>query len=118
MFDFSNYKELVGWMDIVLVGWIRDNAKKYDSFQDMIDDIDAIPLGFDIVNNGYKSAFESFVRAARTSEDVWDIMKETLLEYGKINFGLIVDRMYRQFLLHCISNDTEGYRRIWDKYHG
>lgn len=118
MCDFKDYKKFVDWMDIVLVDWIKDNARKYESFQDMVDDIDAIPLGFDIVNDGYKSAFESFVRAARTSEDAWNIMKETLLEYGKIDFGLIVDRLYRQFLLHYISEDIEGCERIWNKYHG
>lgn len=118
MFDFRNYKELVDWADTVLVGWIRDNAKKYESFQDMIDNTDAIPLGFDIVVDSYKSAFESFVRAARTSEDAWDIMKDILLEYVKIDFGLMVDRMYRQFLLYCIIDDVKGYKRIWRKYHG
>lgn len=117
MFDFKNYKELVDWADMVLVYWIRYNAKKYDGFQDMVDDIDAIPLGIDIANDGYKSAFESFVRAARTSEDAWNIMKGTLLEYGKTDFGPMVDNMYRQFLLHCISDDIEGYERIWNKYH-
>lgn len=118
MFDFRNYNELVDWADTVLVGWIKDNAKKYDSFQDMVSDIDVIPLGFDILNDGYKSAFEAFVWAARISEDVWNLMKDTLLEYDKSDFGLMVDRMYRQFLLHCISNDIEGYKRIWSKYHG
>jgi len=114
MFDFRNCKELVDWADTILVDWIKDNAKKYDGFQDMVDDIDAIPLGF----SDYTSAFEAFVWAARTSEDVWNIMKDILLEYDKIDFGLMVDRMYRQFLLHCISNDIEGYKRIWRKYHG
>lgn len=117
MFDFKNYKELVGWADTILVGWMRYNAKKYDGFQDMVDDIDAIPLGIDIANDGYKSAFESFVRAARTSEDAWDIMKETLLEYSKIDFGLMVDRMYRQFFWYYISCDIDGFKRIWNKYH-
>lgn len=114
MFDFRNCKELVDWADTILVGWIKDNAKKYESFQDMVDDIDAIPLGF----SSYTSAFEAFVWAARTSEDVWNIMNDILLEYDKINFGLMVDRMYRQFLLYCISCDIEGYERIWSKYHG
>ena len=114
MFDFRNCKELVDWADMVLVYWIRYNAKKYDSFQDMVDGIDAIPLGF----SDYTSAFEAFVWAARTSEDVWDIMKDILLEYGKIDFGLMVDRMYRQFLLRCIICDADGYKRIWSKYHG
>lgn len=114
MFDFRNYKELVDWADTVLVGWIRYNAKKYDSFQDMIDDIDAIIFCF----SNYIGAFESFVRAARTSEDAWNIMKGTLLEYGKTDFGPMIDNMYRQFLLHCISDDIEGYERIWNKYHG
>lgn len=118
MCDFKDYKKLVDWMDIVLVDWIKDNAKKYDGFQDMVDDIDAIPLGFDILNDGYKSAFEAFVWAARTSEDVWNIMKGTLLEYGKTDFGLMVNNMHRQFLLHCINSDIEGYKRIWCKYHG
>lgn len=117
MFDFTNYNELVDWADTVLVDWIKDNAKKYDGFQDMVDDIDAIPIGINFVNDGYKSAFESFVRAARTSEDAWAIMKDILLESGNPDFGLIVDNMYRQFLLHCINSDIEGYRRIWDKYH-
>lgn len=118
MCDFKDYKKLVDWMDIVLVDWIKDNAKKYDGFQDMVDDIDAIPLGFDILNDGYKSAFEAFVWAARTSEDVWNIMNDILLVYDKINFGLMVDRMYRQFLLYCIIDDVKGYKRIWNKYHG
>lgn len=114
MFDFRNCKELVDWADTILVDWIRDNAKKYESFQDMVDDIDAIPLGF----SSYTSAFEAFVWAARTSEDVWNIMKGTLLEYGKTDFGLMVNNMHRQFLLHCINNDIERYKRIWCKYHG
>lgn len=118
MFDFKNYKELIDRADMILVDWMKDNAKKYKSFQDMIDDIDAIPLGFDIVMDGYKDAFESFVRAARTSEYTWSLLKDVLLEYGKTDFGLMVDRMYRQLLLHCISGDIEGYEMIWDKYHG
>lgn len=113
MFDFRNYKELVDWADFILCDWIMGDASDYDSFQDMVDDIDAAPI-----SEEYIGAFELFVRAARTSEDVWNIMKGTLLEYGKIDFGLMVDRMYRQFLLHCISCDTEGYKRIWNKYHG
>lgn len=117
MCDFRDYKKLVDWMDIVLVDWIKDNAKKYDSFQDMIDSIDAIPLGFDIVNDGYIDAFESFVRASRTSEDAWNIMKETLLKYGKTDFSLMVNRLYREFLIHCISGNIEKYKRIWSKYH-
>lgn len=117
MFDFKNCKELVDWADTILVDWIKDNAKKYDGFQDMVDDIDTIPLGINFVIGGNTSAFEAFVWAARTSEDAWNIMKETLLEYGKTDFGPMVDNMYRQFLLHCISDDIEGYERIWNKYH-
>lgn len=113
MFNFKDYKKLVDWADFILCDWIMGDASDYESFQDMVDDIDAVPI-----SEEYIDAFESFVRAARTSEDAWNIMKETLLEYGKTDFGPMVDNMYRQFLLHCISNDIEGYERIWNKYHG
>lgn len=116
MFDCRNYNELVDWMDMVLVGWIRYNAKKYEGFQDMVDNIyvDAIPLVF----SNYIGIFESFVRAARTSEDVWNIMKETLLKYDNTDFSLMVNRLYREFLKHCINGNIEKYKKIWSKYHG
>ncbi|QHJ82634.1 MAG: hypothetical protein [Caudoviricetes sp.] len=113
MFAFRDYKKLVDWADFILCDWIMGDASDYESFQDMVGDIDAAPI-----SEEYIDAFEAFVRAARTSEDAWAIMKDILLEYGKVDFDLMVDRMYSQFLLHCISNDIEGYKRIWSKYHG
>lgn len=112
MFDFRNYNELVDWADTVLVDWMRYNAKKYDGFQDMVDDIDAIPLGIDDYAT-LVSAEESFMRVARISDEVWAIFIELVRNRKNVS----VHDLYRQFLLHCINCDVDGYKRIWNKYH-
>ncbi|QHJ85317.1 MAG: hypothetical protein [Caudoviricetes sp.] len=117
MFDFRNCKELVDWADTILVGWIKDNAKKYDSFQDMVSDISANPYAISLGIDDYAtlvSAEESFMRVARISDEVWAIF----IESTRNRMNASVHELYRQFLLYCISCDIEGYERIWSKYHG
>ena len=117
MFDFRNYNELVDWADTVLVDWMRYNAKKYDGFQDMVSDISANPYAISLGIGDYAtlvSAEESFMRVARISDEVWAIF----IESTRNRMNASVHELYRQFLLHCISNDIEGYKRIWNKYHG
>lgn len=117
MFDLKTYNQFVDWADTILVNWVKDHARDYKSFQDMIDDIDTVPLGFSNVNDGYIGIFESFVTIARQSPFTRSILKETLLECGNADFGLMVDRLYRDFLLHCIGSDIKGYERVWKEYH-
>lgn len=113
MFDFRNYEDLVDWADTVLVDWMEGHSRDYTSFQDMVDHIYVIPLGI----NDYATivkAEQGFMNVAQISNEVWDIF----IESTKPHSNYSIRDLYRQFLLHHISNNTEKYKRIWNKYHG
>lgn len=117
MFVFKNYKELVDWADTVLVDWMKDNARNYKSFQDMVSDISVNPFAISLGINDYAtlvSAEESFMRVARISDEVWAIF----IESTRNRMNASVHELYRRFLVHCINGDTKRYKRIWSKYHG